>query len=302
MLRYRDRILRVLLKDAPIVIGDVLGLLAIAGADKTAMERATGAAFQALGFDYEKRGGSRGGTDGVLEAKLGVLPGSGQRTSFKLVFDSKTSGGAVPNEKVRFDAIHRFQRAEKADFAFTAADAYQGEGEAESALNVEAEAERVTVLTTSDLKRLLRLHASFGISLSAMRELFAGPYRGSASRDSDDPEGHFSRQDVLRWLDWLESELKSAENRVPVRQLLEELEALKVDPFAPPQISRVRLLGTEFMDFTPDRLKAVLDGIQAVIGERYLLVDGDRVYLHQTVDEILSRYENAVQSELTSSQ
>lgn len=298
LLRYRDRVLRILLKDEPTVIGDVLGLLAVAGTNRTAMERATGAAFQALGFDYERRGGSRGGPDGVLEAKLGVLPDTGQRTSFKLIFDSKTSAGAVPNAQVNFGAFHRFQEAEKADFAFAVADRYQGEGDASSALNVEAEAERVTVLTTSDLERLLRLHASFGIPLSMMRELFAGPYRGSASRDKEDPKGHYSRQDVLQWLDWLESEPSRAKNQVPVRRLLEELEALKVDPFAPPQISRVRLPDTEFMDFTPDRLKAVLDGIQAVIGENYLLVDGDRVYLHQTVEEILNRYHMAVESEL----
>ena len=301
LLRSRDRVLRILLKDEPAVIGDVLGLLGVAGTDKTAMERATGAAFEVLGFDYEKRGGSRGGTDGVLEAKLGVLPDAGQRTSFKLVFDSKTSAGAVPNEKVRFDALHRFQNTEKADFAFTIADEFQGEDDRNSALNIEADHERVTVLKTSDLERLLRLHASFGISLSMMRELFAGPYKGSAQRGNDDPKGHFSRQDVRLWFDWLTSELESTENRVPVRRLLEKLEAQKVDPYDSPKISRVRLPDSEFMNFNPDRLEAALEGIQAVIGDRYLLVDDDRVYLHQTVDEILNRYEEAVESELKSS-
>ena len=300
LLRYRDRILRVLLKEAPTVIGDVLGLLAVAGTDKTAMERATGAAFQALGFDYERRGGHQGGPDGVLEAKLGVLPDSGQRTSFKLVFDAKTSAEAVPNAQVRFDALHRFQQTEKADFAFAIADRYQGEEDADKALNVEAEAEKVTVLTTSDLERLLRLHASVGIPHSTLRELFAGPYKGESPRDTDAPLGHFSRPDVLAWLDWLEKDVRTAENRVPVRRLLEALEALKVDPFAPPEIARVRQPGTEYMKFKPDRLKAVLDGIQAVIGENYLQVDDDRVYLHQTVDEVLNRYEMAVESELQS--
>ena len=300
LLRSRDRILRVLLKDEPPVIGDVLGLLGVAGTNATAMERATGAAFEALGFDYEKRGGSRGGTDGVLEAKLGVLPGARQLTSFKLVFDSKTSGGAVPNEKVRFDALHRFQSSEKADFAFTIADSFQGEDEAGSALNTEAEAERVIVLTTSDLQRLLRLHGASGIPLSTMRELFAGPYRGSVPREDDEPQGHFSRQDVLTWLEWVESEL-GAENRVPVRELLEKLQAQKVDPYDPPRISRVRLPGSKFMDFTPDRLVAALAGIQAVIGESYLLVDDDRVYLFQTVDEILNRYNTAIESGLKGS-
>ena len=300
LLRYRDRILRILLKDRPAVIADVLGLLAVAGTNKTAMERATGAAFEALGFDYEKRGESRGGPDGILRARLGVLPESRSRASFKLVFDSKTSAGAVSNEKVRFDALHRFQDTENADFAFAIADTFQGENEVRSALNVEAENERVTVLTTSDLERLLRLHASFGIPLSTVRELFAGPYRGSAPRGTDDPKGHFSRQDVLQWLDWLQSELANAKNRVPVRQFLERLDAQKVDPYDPPRISRVRLPGSEYMNFDPDRLEAALEGIQAVIGETYLQVDDDRVYFHQTVDEILHRYDQAVESELQS--
>ena len=301
LLRLRDRILRVLMKDEPVIIGDVIGLLAVAGTDKNAMERATGAAFAALGFDYEKRGGSHNGTDGVLEANLGMLPKSSERTSFKLVFDSKTSGRAVANEKVRFDALHRFQKTEKADFAFAIADAFQGESKVDSALNVEAVDEKVTVLTTSDLARLLRMHAIFGIPLSTLRQLFAGPYRGSAQRSDEDPKGHYNRQDVQEWLDWLQCELGNSENLVPVRTLLEKLEAQKVDLYDAPQISRVRELGSEFINFSPDRLQAVLAGIQAAIGESYVLVDGDRVYLNQTVDEILNRYEQAVQSELTSS-
>ena len=88
---------------------------------------------------------------------------------------------------------------------------------------------------------------------------------------------------------------------MPVRQILEELDALKVDPFAPPEISRVRQLGTEYLNLKPERLQAALDGIQAVIGESYLQIDDGRVYLHQTVDEILNRYEIAVESELQSS-
>ena len=171
------------------MIADVLGLLTVAGTDKTAMERATGAAFQALGFAYQRRGGNQGGPDGVLEAKLGVLRDSGQQTGFKLVFDAKTSGEAVPNAQVRFDALHRFKADEKADFAFAIADRYQGEDDARKALNVEAEAERVTVLTTADLERLLRLHASFGIPLSTLRELFAGPYKGTLPRESRHPSG-----------------------------------------------------------------------------------------------------------------
>lgn len=301
LLRSRDRVLRILLKDEPVVIADVLGLLRAAGTNTTAMERATGAAFEALGFDYEKRGGNRGGTDGVLEANLGVLPETGASGSFRLVFDSKTSSSAVPNEKVRFDAMHRFRDAEKANFAFTIADTFQGEDDANSALNVEANNEQVTVLTTRDLDRLLRLHAKHGVPLSLIRELFAGPYRGSSERKAKDAHGHYSRQDVKLWIDWLESELKSAENRVPVRQLLNELAAQKVDPYDPPRIARVRTVGSEFMKLNPDRLQAALEGIQAVVGESYLQLDDDRVFLHQTADEIIYRYEHAVETELKTS-
>ena len=289
-------------KDQPIVISDVLGLLDVAGNDATAMERATGAAFEALGFDYEKRGGSQGGTDGVLEARLGVLPESTAHSTFKLVFDAKTSAGSVPNDKVRFDSLHRFQESEKAQFAFALADAYQGEEGEESALNKEAVTEEVTVLTTRDLKRLLRLHASHGIPLSTMRELFDGPYRGAANREDSDSKGHYSRQEVSAWLDWLDADLGKEENRIPVRALLEHLEAQKADPYDPPRISRFRELDSETINFKPKRIKAALAGIQAVVGDSYIVVeDDDKVYLHQTADEILNRYDLAIESELEES-
>lgn len=300
LLRSRDRILRILLKDQPVTIGDVLGLLEVAGRDETAMERATGAAFEALGFDYEKRGGGKGGTDGVLEAKLGVLPDSGASSTFKLVFDAKTSGGSVPNEKVRFDSLHRFQQDEKAEFAFAVADGYQGEDDAQSALNVEAANEEITVLTTGDLQKLLRLHASHGIPLSMIRELFDGPYRGLRDRKESDSHGHYSRQDVTAWLKWLSTELGKEEHRIPVRSLLEHLEAQKADPYDPPRIARFRELDSEFINFDPKRIKAALAGIQAVVGDSYIVVEDDKVYLHQNVEEILSRYNQAIELDLNS--
>ena len=71
VLRYRDRILRLMAGDAPPSATEAVRLLQVANQNENALERATGAAFRVLGFDYERRGGSRPGTDGVLFARLG---------------------------------------------------------------------------------------------------------------------------------------------------------------------------------------------------------------------------------------
>ena len=125
-LRDRDVVLRLSAGDAPTTAREVLRLLQLANQDRNALERATGAAFQLLDFEYERKGGNAPGPDGVLFARLGRHGDT--RADYKLVYDAKqTNQPSVPADKVNIGSLEEFCEASGANFGFFIAETYQGE-------------------------------------------------------------------------------------------------------------------------------------------------------------------------------
>lgn len=291
VLADRDRVLRVLAGDEPPTATEVLRLLDVANQSEIALERAVGAAFKALGFEYERRGGSTGGTDGVLYARLGR--GSSQLADYKIVYDAKqTNEPAVPADKINPGSLEDFRVSEGAEFAFFFAAEYQAQDKLDGKLNrvidgiTSARVKKgerpqpITLLRIDDLRRIVLLHYRYGVPLTRLRSLFSDTHRV--------PE-------VRAWIDALENELGELEPQVPIRRLLLGLEAAKTDTLARPNIKSVRIVDDGLKPFTPERLTAALAAVQEVIGKRWIEVDqaGD-VVLHHTAPQIAAEVERAM--------
>jgi len=280
----RERILRLLAGEAPLTAGDALRLLAVANQDETAMERATGAAFKALGFEYERRGGNQGGPDGVLDARLGKQ-GDGV-ADFRLVFDAKTSDSPrVAAGKVDWGALKAFMEKEGANYAFAIARDFQGAPDENAAINDRARREKVTVLKTEYLRRLLELHLRYGVTLPQLRALF---------------EVAYSIPDVESWLHNLEQSLASPSAQVPLRTLLEAIEQQKTDPLATPTIEVARTLSPALKQFSPEKLRAVLAGVAQIVGRNWIEFDeaSSGIHLQQAVEQIVTEVERVLDQEL----
>ena len=110
---FREKALRLLAGQQELDASQILRQLNIADQDKDALESAVGQAFRVLGFEYEKRGRNRGGTDGLLEARLGRI--GKDVADYRLVYDAKTTiGSSIPIDKVNFAAILSFKKQERA--------------------------------------------------------------------------------------------------------------------------------------------------------------------------------------------
>lgn len=290
LLTDRDRVLRVLAGDEPPTATEVLRLLDVANRSETALERAVGAAFRALGFEYERRGGNQGGTDGVLYARLGR--GTNGLADYKVVYDAKQTGSpSVPASKLSPASLEDFRTAEHADYAFFFADSYQGQDKPDSKINrlvdqvtvdrTEAgeRPQPITLLRIDDLRRVVRLHFRFGVPLTRLRSLFSDSHRVS---------------EVTAWIDQLEHELADLE-QVPMRRLLRGLETAKIDTLARPNINSVRAVDDHLKRFEPERLNAALAAVQEMIGKRWIEVDasGD-VVLHHTASQIAAEVERGM--------
>ena len=220
LLDDRDRALRLLAGyDVP-TAQEVIRRLQNATHDSTALERATGAVFQLLGFSYQRKGGYKPGPDGVLIARLGRQGDS--IADYKLVYDAKQSNQpSVPADKVILSSLEEFRIEFDAEFGFFIAEKYQGETEEESKLNrqfatLENKGKPLTLLKVGHLEQLTKLHYLHGITLTELRSLF---------------EKSRTVTEVDAWLLALEEKL-IAGGRVPLEILLGSLEEDQKDPNA----------------------------------------------------------------------
>ena len=279
-LRDRDRVLRLTAGDAPPTAAEVLRRLAAAGNDSLALERAVGAVFGVLGFEYERKGGNKSGPDGILYARLGRR--KRESANFSVVYDAKqTNHPSVPADKVDFASLDDFRAQEHADYGFFIANAYAAEIDLNGALNrrISQVGKRLTMLKVEHLHRMVRLHYHHGITLTALRDLFE--------------EAHTVPQ-VRSWIDDLEKKLNE-QGEIPLRVLLHGLEQAKKDVKATPNVHAVRAKHRSLEQFEPERLIARLKAAENIIGNRWIEVeDSGEVIMHHTAEQILSEMERNI--------
>ena len=278
-LRDRDRVLRLAAGEAPPTASEVVRRLNVATRDSEALERAVGAAFRALGFVYERKGGAAAGPDGILDARLGRHREG--PSDYRLVYDAKqTNHPSVPAGKIDLASLENFRKQAQADFAFFIATAYAAETDDVGALNQKILANdaypRLTLLKVDHLRRLVWLHYRQGVTLTELRRLFETA-RTTAQVDA--------------WIDTLEKTLQQSE--IPVAALLRGLEQEKSDPKAIPNVVAVRVKNQALQVFEPERLVARLKAVESFVGARWLEVNENTrdVLLHHTAEEIRAQFE-----------
>jgi len=251
-------------------------------AHETALERATGMAFRVLGFEYEKRGGSKGGPDGVLYARLGRASGP-HLADFKVVYDSKQSNSpTVPASKIDIASLDDFKQTEDAQYGFFLAVGYEGASDPKSKINrkVRQAVDKdmpATLLTVAHLRRIVELHYQYGVTLTRLRTLFVTSH---------------TIPEVNEWLDQLEHELSKLEPRVPLLRLLQTLDEAKQDPLATPNVAVARYMDSELKKFEPEKLTASLQAVRTIVGARWLDVDvSGEVRLHATAAQVVAEVE-----------
>lgn len=271
----RDRILRLIAGDRDQIktAQEILRFLNLANQDTQALEHATGLAFEVLGFEYEPLGGPRSGPDGILYARLG------RGKDYRIVYDAKqTNQPSVPADKIDISRIETHRQNASADYAFFIADSYAGEENTSSTINQKMmNQDRVTLLKISDVRKLVKFHYQYGVTLTSLRELFDSAH---------------TVPEVKIWITEFEQELKDTGSTINIKLLLDELQKAKSDQKATPNIKAVRAVVEELKHFEPERLRAALTAVEKIVGERWIEVDknGD-VLLNNTPDLIIAEFE-----------
>lgn len=280
VLSDRDRVLRVMAGRSLPTAPQISRLLDAAEDDFESLERAVGAAFHSLGFEYERRGGHRSGPDGSLTARLGVV--GGRLEDYRVVYEAKqTDEGSVAAQKIDLARLDLFRREAKAEFGFFVAGAYEAQSNPEGALNRKfRESEtRLTLLTVEHLRDLVKLHFEHGVTLVELRDMFS------------------EKRTVYEVTEWIEALREKREHSeiVPVGSLLQWLEEEKRDHLSVPNLHAVRAKhSAELAKFTPALLEAKLRAVEQILGTEWVEVTEKGVVMHQTAAEIIGRLEKQV--------
>lgn len=278
LLADRDRGLRIMAGERPTTATEVIRRLSAARGHSLGLERAVGEVFRALGFLYERRGGTRPGPDGLLWARLGRVGAT--VADYRLVYDTKTTAQpSVPADRVDLAALEEIRVGENATFGFFVARKYAAECDPESALNRRVKTEvgdRLTLLTTTHLQRLVLLHFRHGVTLLELRGLF---------------ESCRTPMEATGWLDELETR-RDNELEIPLGELLAAIEREREDDKAVPNVIAVRATRPEWRRFEPSRLIARLKAVELLAGQEWIQVkESGEVLMRQSVGEVLARVE-----------
>lgn len=141
----------------------------------TGLEEAVARVLTVFGFEVTPIGG-KGEPDGKAEAFLGFNE-EGKKKSYSLTYDAKsTSKDRIAAATAHLSGLRRHREKYNADFSLEVAIDYQGSDDELSAVSIEANNEKVTMLTAKDLIKLLLLMTPKQIGLDKLKDLFENCY------------------------------------------------------------------------------------------------------------------------------
>lgn len=222
IMRKRDLTLRELALSDRDGIPAVALLVQHAEVDANGLEDAVNRALIALGFDSVRIGGSNE-PDGKASANLGFGVGLIDHR-YSLTFDAKsTSKKRIQASTTRLSAIKRHQRDYDATYSLVVSVGFEGEDDENSAVSKEARQQKVTLIKTRDLIRLLYLAAPKQLGLNKLEDLFKTCY---------------APIEVTKWIDDLE---KSEIPVPPYYEIIDIIYSFQLEDSEPPIVDTVRL-------------------------------------------------------------
>jgi len=246
--------------------------------DSTGLEDAVHRAFLALGFESKKIGGN-GKPDGKADAILGYSE-SEKSENYSLTYDAKsTTKNKIKANTAKLSGIKRHQTDFSADYSVVIAIDYEGTNDLESAISKEAKQQKVTLIKTADLMRLLLLSAPKQIGLKRLRDLFHTCHAPA---------------DVAEWINKIQNEPVKVG---PVKKLLETIYELQGSDTEPPEVATVRMKLNEKIteNLSKAELKSLIESLKVFV-PGFISIEGEKIGIQGRPDKVLEVVNSAINS------
>ena len=278
IMERRDHILRELTfsdkPNAPVVATMIKDSLA----DSTGFEDALYSAFNSLGFETTKLGGS-GKPDGIATAFLGFSKDSDD-LKFSLVYDAKsTTKGKIKAGTAKISTSVRHRTDFKAKFSLVIARDFEGADNNESAVSKEARQNKVTLIRASDFIRLILLAAPKQLGLDDLRNLFETCYTVNETKE---------------WIDKLESKTV---RKGPIKELIETIYDLQKKDTEPPEIASIRMSQPELKSLSKQELIKLVQSLETLV-PRFIHLENETVSIQAKPENIFKAINNSTTTDI----
>jgi hypothetical protein len=258
----------------------VLGaqLLEEAANDQDGLERELVAAFDSMGYDSARIGGS-GKPDGVATAPLGGQA-DGKKQAYRVSLEAKSKereNAKMSARGVAVSAIARHRDSHDCDHALVTCQDFQLGRDDEGALLTEARRDKeqtgktITLIRLRDLARLVRLVPLRGLGLDRVRNLF---------------ETCISPEESKKWVDQIEAEQPKKTDFKKILETIWNLQGEQPDEPIEFAALRVALRKDHNLDIPKSELRQICSAIEQ-ISPNYVVIREEKIELTQRPDKII---------------
>jgi len=235
--------------------------------DPSGLESSVTHAFNSLGFEAKRIGG-KGKPDGLAMARIGPLKSADR---YSITYDTKsTKKDSIKAITAHISGVKRHQADYKADYSCVIATDFEGSNDPNSAINSEAKANKVSLITATDLAALVILAGPKQLSLKKFREFFQTCY---------------TTFETAKWIEDLKNEVVE---QGPIKELLNTIYKLYDDDFEPASLSALRHNSVILKKMNINELRALVQSLVNLV-PNYIGLNGDIVSINVSPATIIQK-------------
>ncbi|MBI5727607.1 MAG: ATP-binding protein [Ignavibacteriales bacterium] len=244
--------------------------------DSTGLEEAVNSAFNSLGFQSNKIGGT-GKPDGLAQAVLGPM---GSTENYSVTFDAKsTSKNKIQATTAHISGVKRHRHDYHAEYCCIVAIDFEGALNVESAINKEAKSNQVSLIRIKDLIALVLLASPKQLGLGDLRDFFQNCHT------------------VIETHTWIEKLGKREVQRGPIKELLETVFEFISKDKEQPNLNAIRVQNPVLKKFSVVELRNFVTSLAQLV-PGYISLHNDVVSLQTKPEIILKALQNSVSGNL----
>lgn len=235
--------------------------------DPSGLESSVTHAFNSLGFEAKRIGG-KGKPDGLAMARIGPLKSTDR---YSVTYDSKsTKKDSIKAITAHISGVKRHQTDYRADYCCIVATDFEGSNDPNSAVNKEATANRVSLITATDLAALVILAGPKQLSLKKLREFFQNCH---------------TTIETAKWIEDLKNEVV---DQGPIKELLDTIYKLYDDDFEPASLAALRHNSAILKKMNINELRALVQSLVNLV-PNYIGLNGDIVSINVPPSTIIQK-------------
>lgn len=250
-------------------------------ADSSGLEDALFYCFKYLGFDTTKIGGN-GEPDGKAIARLGIDPATKEQQTYSFTYEAKsTKKDKIKAGTSRLSACKRHRKKYSANYSIEVAIDFEGAEKDDSAINIEARDNKVSLIRASDLWTLLLNSIPNQLSFIDFKNFLENCHT------------------VLETSKWISNFSNKSIIRKPIKRVLDVIwDLMETDKIETPSVQSIRSRDAELIKLSIEDIVSLLKSLELIVPNQLHIYSNLEVRLLTSPDKIMEAINKVLESEV----